>query len=121
EMGVEQKVILATPTTLIALLRAVAYGWQQDSLSKNTEQISVLGKELYKRIADMTEHWEKVGKGLSNAVLAYNRAIGSLESRVLVSARRFMELGGEKEIEVLEPVDQVPRLIQATDMVNTDQ
>ena len=121
EMGVEQKVILATPTTLIALLRAVAYGWQQDSLSKNTEQISVLGKELYKRIADMTEHWEKVGKGLSNAVLAYNRGIGSLESRVLVSARRFMELGGEKEIEVLEPVDQVPRLIQATDMVNTDQ
>lgn len=116
EVGVEQKVILATPTTLIALLRSVAYGWRQESLSKNAEQISALGRELYKRIADMGGHWEKVGRGLSNAVESYNKAIGSLESRVLVSARRFMELGEDKEIETLEPIERVPRLIQAQDM-----
>jgi DNA recombination protein RmuC len=119
EIGVEQKVILATPTTLIALLRAVAYGWRQESLSKNAEQISSLGKELYKRITDMSSHWEKMGKALSNAVQAYNRAIGSLESRVLVSARRFMELGGEKEIDPLEPVEQVPRILQASDTIDS--
>ena len=116
EIGVEQKVILATPTTLIALLRAVSYGWRQESISKSAEQISDLGRELYKRITDMSGHWERAGKGLSNAVQAYNRAIGSLESRVLVSARRFMELGGDKEIEPLEPVEQIPRLVQASDM-----
>jgi DNA recombination protein RmuC len=115
EVGVEQKVILATPTTLIALLRSVAYGWRQESLSKNAEQISALGRELYKRITDMSGHWEKVGKSLSQAVLAYNKAVGSLESRVLVSARRFMELGEEKEIETLEPVEQIPRTLQVAE------
>lgn len=109
EVGVEQKVILATPTTLISLLRAVAYGWRQESLSKNAEQISSLGRELYKRIADMSGHWTKVGKSLGSAVQSYNRAIGSLESRVLVSARRFMELGTDQEIEALEPIEQIPR------------
>lgn len=115
EAGVDQKVILATPTTLIALLRAVAYGWRQESLSRNAEQISALGRELYKRISDMGGHWAKVGKNLSATVQAYNKAVGSLESRVLVSARRFNDLGEDHEIEALEPVEQVPRMLQATD------
>jgi len=116
EVGVEQKVILATPTTLIALLRAVAYGWRQEGLSRNAEQISAMGRELYKRIADLGGHWEKVGKGLSQAVQAYNRAVGSLESRVLVSARRFGELNGEKEIETVNPVEETPRALQAPEL-----
>ena len=121
EAGVEQKVILATPTTLIALLRAVAYGWRQESLSKNAEQISAMGRDLYKRISDMGSHWEKVGKGLSHAVQAYNRAVGSLETRVLVSARRFGELGGEKEIAALEPVEETPRTLQASEMLPSER
>lgn len=116
EAGVDQKVILATPTTLIALLRAVAYGWRQESLSRNAEQISELGRELYKRISDMGNHWTKVGKGLSGAVQAYNKAVGSLESRVLVSARRFNELGEDHAIEAVEPVEHIPRMIQAPEM-----
>jgi DNA recombination protein RmuC len=116
EAGVDQKVILATPTTLIALLRAVAYGWRQESLSRNAEQISALGRELYKRISDMGGHWAKVGKSLSATVQAYNKAVGSLESRVLVSARRFNDLGEDHEIEALEPVEQIPRMLQATDL-----
>lgn len=116
EAGVDQKVILATPTTLIALLRAVSYGWRQESLSRNAEQISDLGKELYKRLADMGSHWNKVGKSLGSAVQSYNRAVGSLESRVLVSARRFAELSGGEEIESIDPIEQIPRLIQAPEM-----
>jgi len=114
EAGVEQKVILATPTTLIALLHAVAYGWRQENISKNSEMIGALGKELYKRIFDMSAHFNKVGKSLSNAVQAYNKAVGSLESRVLVSARRFVDLNGEKEGEPLELVEEEPRWIQTS-------
>ena len=116
EFGVEQNIILATPTTLIALLRAVAYGWRQESLAQNAAEISALGKELYKRLSDMTEHWSKLGKSLERAVEAYNSAAGSLESRVLVSARKFADLKTAPlgvQIEELEQVDQMVRAISA--------
>lgn len=116
EDGVTQKVIIATPTTLIALLKAVSYGWNQASLTKNAQEISQLGKELYKRIFDMKEHFQKVGNQLSSAVDSYNKTVGSFESRVLVTARKFKELksiDGDQEIDLLEPVEKMPRQIEA--------
>lgn len=112
EAGVDQRVILATPTTLIALLRAVAYGWRQESLQRNAQVISELGKDLYKRIYDMAGHFSKLGKSLNQSVETYNRTVGSLETRVMVSARRFKELDTAPtgiEIPDLSPIEQRTR------------
>ncbi|MCB1110177.1 MAG: DNA recombination protein RmuC, partial [Chlamydiia bacterium] len=119
EVGVEQGVIIATPTTLIGLLRAIAYGWKQEKLSLHAEEVSRLGHELYKRITDMSDHWARVGRTLASSVDAYNKAVGSLETRVLVSARKFKEMGAASraiELETLEGIDRIPREIQATEM-----
>jgi len=114
EFGVGEKVIPATPTTLIAMLRAIVYGWKQEALARNAQEISELGRELHERISVMAGHWSKVGKNLSDAVGAYNKAVASLETRVLVSARRFKELKAAPdghEIADVEQVEVLPRAL----------
>jgi DNA recombination protein RmuC len=122
EFGVSEKVIPATPTTLIALLRAVAYGWRQESLAQNAQEVADLGRQLYERIAALGKHWSEVGSRLEQAVEAYNASIGTLESRVLVSARRLRDLkaaADDTEIPAVEPVELARRRLQAAVLLDS--
>ncbi len=122
EYAAERKVVLATPTTLIALLRTVAHGWTQESLAERAQEIHRLGRELHERLGTLGGHLDKVGRSLGAAVSSYNQAIGSLESRVLVSARRFTDLEvTDADLEAPKPVDAVPRPPTALELVEDDR
>ena len=121
EFGVDLRVIPASPTTLIALLRAVAYGWQQEAMEENARKISELGRGLYDAVRVLGGHFDTLGARLKSSLEAYNQAVGSLEGNVLVKARRFKELqatNGSDEIKVLEPIDRVPRMLQARELTD---
>ncbi|HWN17975.1 MAG TPA: DNA recombination protein RmuC [Gemmatimonadales bacterium] len=119
EFGVGEQVIPASPTTLIALLRSVAYGWRQESIARNAQEISKLGRELYERLGSMAEHFEDMRKGLVRAVESYNDAIGSLEGRVLVSARRFRDLGiAGEELPVADTLQLGSRRLNAPELTD---
>ncbi len=111
EEGFANGIVLATPATLIALLRAVASGWRQERMTAHAEEAGRLGKELYERMAVLAEHMNDVGQALGKSVLAYNRAVGSLETRILPAARRFKDLGvsSDRAILALEPTEVIPR------------
>ena len=121
EFGVEQRVIPASPTTLIALLRAVSYGWQQEAMGENARKISELGRNLYDAVRVLGSHFDTLGTRLKSSLEAYNQAVGSLEGNVLVKARRFKELhaaNGGEDIGQLEAIDRVPRMLQSRELTD---
>jgi DNA recombination protein RmuC len=121
--AMKRQVILATPTTLIAVLWAIAHGWREEALAENARAISELGRELHGRLGTLAGHFGKLKRSIDSVVRSYNDAAGSLESRVLVSARKLKDLGATAtgEIEILEPVDQVPRPLSAPELAEPQE
>jgi DNA recombination protein RmuC len=120
---VQKNVIIATPTTMLALLRTVAYAWRQESLAENAQKVLTVGKELYARLVTMTQHVTKMGRSLESATKDYNRLIGSLERNVLTSARRMVELDVVDEKDrIAEPkgIEEVPRPITKAELLAAD-
>lgn len=117
EDGIQRRVIIATPTTFIALLRAIAYGWRQEQVTKNAQQIGILGKELYDRMSVLAKHFKDLGKDIEHSVISYNNIIGSMETRVLPSIRKFRELGvtAPDEIPAIKQVDHKTRNLSLLD------
>jgi DNA recombination protein RmuC len=115
EYALRQKVVLATPTSFVALLRAIAFGWRQEQLTDNAEIIRQIGEELYSRLGTFAEHLNRVGRSLESGVNHYNKAVASFDKRVMVGARRFTELGIEagKGIEELDQIDHAPTLVES--------
>lgn len=122
ELGPESGVIPASPTTLIGLLKIFAYAWQQETAAENAREIAGLGRDLYERLGVFAGHLAKVGRALDTAVGSFNGAVGSLESRVLVTARKFEERGaaGGGELPAVEPLERTPRVIAAPELPNRD-
>jgi DNA recombination protein RmuC len=115
EDAIEKRVVLASPTTLIALLRAVAYGWKQQLVAENAERIKDLGKELYDRVVKFAEHLSEIAKGLERASKAYNNAVASFDSRLIPSARKFREMGvGSADVPEIDPIETFPRPLLST-------
>lgn len=118
EDGMTRRVVVATPTTLIALLRAIAFGWRQEHLATSAAEISELGRQLYERLRSLATHFDDLGTALGRATAVYNRAVGSMETRVLPAARRFRDLGAatSDEIPVLEAIEEQPRAVTAPEL-----
>ncbi|MQA28235.1 MAG: DNA recombination protein RmuC [Luteitalea sp.] len=119
EFGVERQVIPASPTTLIALLRAVAYGWQQEAMEENARKICDLGRNLYDSVCTLAEKFDTLGSRMKSTLEAYNQAVGSLEGNVLIKARKFKDLQageGGREVTQIEVIDRVPRMLQAAEL-----
>lgn len=116
EFGVDSGVIAASPTTLIGLLRTISYGWQQETVAQSARAVGELGRELYDRLGTLAKHFAKLGRTLDGAVGAYNEAVGSLESRVLVTARRFEQHGISSDMPDLAPLERTARPLQAPEL-----
>jgi DNA recombination protein RmuC len=123
EDALAAKVILATPTSFVALLRAVAFGWRQEALTENAERIREVGEDLYQRLGTFADHLSKVGKSLDNSVNAYNKAVGSFDSRILPGARKFAELGISAKTEITDPdqVERAARAVQSTESASPSE
>ena len=124
EAVTNEKVVLATPGSLIALLRTIALGWREQALALNAQEVAQLGRQLYERVGSLATHWSDVGEKLERAVGAYNRSVGALESRVLVTARRFVDLKAaspdDGELAPPQPVEMLPRALAAPELAGRE-